>query len=154
MGPWVRVHPSRPSTCSPDFQASVQHLVPAFAACASKALYAVITPDVWLVYGARIPGMGSRPHSAGEARWSRRAHSFSTGLRMCSIVPWYRAEYSRLLSEWVLEGRHSYNGGASERPLISQHCGCCHHWCPIHTAQTAMVPTAQLNAYQRPGYKT
>ena len=84
--------------------------VPAFAACASKALYAAIQPVAWIVYSAGILGMGSRPHSTGTAR-CRRAHSFSTGLRMCSILPWYGAEYSRLLSEWVLEGRHSYNGG-------------------------------------------
>ena len=49
--------------------------VPDFAACASKALYGAIQPVSWLVYNARTPGMGSTPHSAGSARWSRRAHS-------------------------------------------------------------------------------
>ena len=57
-------------------------------------------------------------------------------------MPWYRAEYSRLLPEWVLEGRHSCNGGAS--PLISQHCGCCHHWCPHPRTKQPWYPLSNV----------
>ena len=83
--------------------------------------------------------------------------SFLTGLRMCSTLPYFRGGYLRLLPKRVLKG-HRCNGGASPRPQVSQHCGCCHQWCPhthgpkrytIHCASQRIQATKQEDIAQK-----
>ena len=47
MGPWGRVHPFRPSGCSPDSQASVQQLGPRFRCM--RFLSATCSNFIWLI---------------------------------------------------------------------------------------------------------
>ena len=85
--------------------------------------------------------MCSRPHWAGTASWSHRAHSLSTGVRVCSTMPWY------VLSTPGSCLNGSWRAGTAARgasPLISQHCGCCHHWCPHPRTKQPWYPLSNV----------